>query len=718
MANITGSYTQQSSLPNGIKSFHPHPKSPWKLSEGLLDHMQVSLDTNGSCRSCEVLRTDPEYDFVLKCFMHHKPPGLGISKITALDNSSLTQLFESYLSIMNGEVDKFPPSWAIESLADQRKEAHKRWKALRDQFQPLEVELGNNNNNKPQLLSSRLAILPLFHGSDLKKCDSIGSTGFTYFGKQGGLHIGSTDPGIFGSGIYFTDSARYAAMYSPGSILLSFVSMRPPYPVVSDTAVLEDECSDMKKLQSMGAYRDYNAHFIPVQARNDTTLNYYPSLRGHSPTWDEFVVFHASQALPRFRIEMSAELLKNPDEPFSFESALKACQEGNDLLSKWIQDDPTRLTQKTEAEDTWLHIAARYGRDKLVTFLLKDNTLLNLTTVNGWNAFHFAAAGGHIEVARLLLERKPDFINTETPRGAFPIHLAAENGHLDFMQFLHDCDKKLASQLSTIGGWSILHFAAFIGDLSCLQWAFKKTNKNLCDTDGNNALHLAAERGNTQATTFLLDKDSLLFKKLKDQKNHSGHTPLLSAAHHNQVSTLKLLLKHKVNIKDVDTDGYMPIHWVCKRGSLEGLEALIAHKSPLDPKGLYGRTPLHMASFNGRHPLALKLLEMGVDVNAQTDQDDACKTPLHDAVIHNDFNMVQTLLANAKIDVNLRDIQGHTPLWHAVYNGDIRTILILMQHPSYRKPLEEDDPNSIAELYKLKTLGDPTVVAKTLKDNS
>ncbi|NGX38567.1 MAG: hypothetical protein K1000chlam2_01741 [Chlamydiae bacterium] len=40
------------------------------------------------------------------------------------------------------------------------------------------------------------------------------------------------------------------------------------------------------------------------------------------------------------------------------------------------------------------------------------------------------------------------------------------------------------------------------------------------------------------------------------------------------------------------------------------------------------------------------------------------------------------------------------------------------QHPSYRKPLKGDDLNSVIEPCKLKDLGDSTVVAKTLKDNS
>ncbi len=730
MAVITDPYTQQSPVPSNLQHALAHPKSPWKFSEALFTRLQnASKDATMSYHACEVLQSDPEYDFVMKYFMHSKPEGLGITKITALYNPNLTNIFENYLPIISNETSKFPPSWKSETLVDQRKQVHKRWKQLRNQFQPLEVSQGMQITN----LSDRIAVLPLFHGTDLSKCDSIAETGFTYFGKHGGAHIGSNDMGYYGSGIYFNDSARYAAMYYPESILLAFVSMRPPYPVVSDQLDLETTHTDMKILEAKGAYRDYNAHFIPVEAINDTSLNYYPTLKGHLPAWDEYVVFHSSQALPSFRIELGAELLKDPNTPYSLESGVKACQEGNDLIIKWIQEDRSRLTEKTAKGETWLHIASQFGREKLVAFFLKDNTLLNLTTTDGLNAFHYAAAHGHVEVGKLLLSRKSSFATTSIPRGLYPIHLAAENGQLGFMEFLEKTDKTLLLQLTTKGGWTILHFAALIGDLPCLKWAIKKIDKKKLwkvDGDGSNALHLAAERGNKEATFFLLKKDSP-FRKLKEQKNNDslsnildggGFTPLLFAAYHNQFTTLKLLLENGAKIKATDRDGYMAIHWASKRGSLKGLQTLIDYKSPIDSRGLYGRTPLHMASFNGRHSLAQLLLEKGADINAQTTTEDSCKTPLHDAVICNDRNMVQILIASEQINVNIRDMRDHTPLWNAVvYNGNIEIILDLMRHPSYQRSIEDTDPNSIAELCKVESKQNQEnrdLVVKTLKENS
>ena len=124
----------------------------------------------------------------------------------------------------------------------------------------------------------------------------------------------STDIGYFGSGIYFTNSARYAAMYADGHLLLSWVSMREPYPVVND-APHPNKGSDMKKLAGQGHYQNYNAHYIPVASikpHKPDCMEYYPCYQNQVPAWDEFVVFDKSQALPRFWIELGVDTPQHP----------------------------------------------------------------------------------------------------------------------------------------------------------------------------------------------------------------------------------------------------------------------------------------------------------------------------------------------------------------------------------------------------------------------
>ena len=105
-------------------------------------------------------------------------------------------------------------------------------------------------------------------------------------------------------------------------MMLSWVSMREPFPVVGDGAH-----EDMQTLRAKGAYKQYNAHYVPVVPKivrpnslqdlataalaptsNDPNCPYYfPCSVGEAPYCAEVVVFNESQTLPRFWIELCPE---------------------------------------------------------------------------------------------------------------------------------------------------------------------------------------------------------------------------------------------------------------------------------------------------------------------------------------------------------------------------------------------------------------------------
>src|SRR5262249_22177399 len=148
-------------------------------------------------------------------FLHQKPAGYGIRKIKCIHNPNLTITFVSSLQNIDQEAAKplFSPKWQEENLTPQRKHVIDRWQKLTAEFFPIEIQMHDRTDRV-----LRAKVLPLWHGSTEEKCVSICSTGFTYFGKVD--YKQSTDFGYFGSGIYFTDSARYATMYSNGHLLL------------------------------------------------------------------------------------------------------------------------------------------------------------------------------------------------------------------------------------------------------------------------------------------------------------------------------------------------------------------------------------------------------------------------------------------------------------------------------------------------------------------
>jgi hypothetical protein len=302
-------------FPSDLKSLLPNPRTPWNVSSLLFNRIQAQ-PADQPFRLCEVLNTDPEFNFILKYFESQKSAGYSIKRIVCIHNPDHTQVFEGTLKNQDRESNNpvFAPKGKEEEPRSDRARVITRWEAQVSQFSPVEIKSANSRQTD---LCYKAKVLPLWHGSSELVCKSVCSSGFTSFGKhhffdenatKGGNK--STDKGYFGSGIYFTNSAQYATMYSSeGHLLLSWVSMREPYPVVNDKPHPQ-KGSDMIKLGGKQHYQNYNAHYIPVASirpQDPKCLEYYPCYKDHPPAWDEFVVFYPSQTLPRFWIELGLD---------------------------------------------------------------------------------------------------------------------------------------------------------------------------------------------------------------------------------------------------------------------------------------------------------------------------------------------------------------------------------------------------------------------------
>jgi TPR repeat protein len=377
-------------------AYHPNPQTPWNFSEPLFERVQ-NYTSDKSFKLCEVLPADPDLQFILKYFEQQKPAGYGIKRVVCIHNHEHTLMFESTLKNMEREASNpiFIPKGKAEEPQAERARVVARWESQAAQFSPVEIKSLSSRGTDT---CSKVKVFPLWHGSTKAVCQSICWSGFTSFGKhhyfdenatKGGTK--STDKGYFGSGIYFTNSARYATMYSSGGhLLLAWVSMREPYPVVNDKPHPQ-KGSDMLKLEGRMHYQNYNAHFIPVASirpQDPKCLEYYPCFKDQQPAWDEFVVFYPAQALPRFWVELGTDFPKvMPSDLGTTGEFLSLLL---NLLSKLeIQQHP-ELVQKLQAkadlllgqaETTSLGIEDQRFF-KLAKRLLLEGEKLNTATVN------------------------------------------------------------------------------------------------------------------------------------------------------------------------------------------------------------------------------------------------------------------------------------------------------------------------------------------------
>ncbi len=294
--------------------------SPWMLSDSLFHKVRAPSAQKNLHHECEVLPSDPEWDFVHSYFFQYASLTYSIKRVFCVHNPLQTEQFEASLVTMDGEAQNpfFSPKWPEEDPTGCRAKVVARWRESANAFSPVVVVRAGTRKET----LSHVFIFPYWHGSNQEKVQFICDTGFAYFGKhsylQGAGDRGpSTDVGFFGSGIYFTNSARYAAdIYSSGRLLLAWVSMRSPYPVIEEEA--PDAPSDRDKLQGGPAFENYDAHYVPIIAMNTSNPvcpAYTPCRKDQVPMWDEIVVFHKSQTLPRFYVELMVTLPTTPISP-------------------------------------------------------------------------------------------------------------------------------------------------------------------------------------------------------------------------------------------------------------------------------------------------------------------------------------------------------------------------------------------------------------------
>ncbi len=315
-----------------------------------------------------------------------------------------------------------------------------------------------------------------------------------------------------------------------------------------------------------------------------------------------------------------------------------------------------------------IHDAAGNGDLEKVKALLKDNPNLVFSKDNGGETpLHWAADGGHKDVAELLLANKAE-VNAIDNNGRTPLHYAAENGDAGMTKLLLD----------------------------------HKADANAKDKNGKTPLHVAR---NSDVAELLLDN-----KADVNSKDKSGNTPLHTA--NNDFGVAHLLRQHggvdlfgdfclyvesgnlveiKALLKDYpdlisskDDSGARPLHWAAITSHKDAAELLLANKANVNAKDNAGKTPLYVAAsqgyggfvgaFEGREDVAELLITSGADVNAK---DDAGETPLS-AAADSGFKYVAELLLANKADVNAKTAKGETALFKAVSGGykDVAELLL------------------------------------------
>ena len=183
----------------------------------------------------------------------------------------------------------------------------------------------------------------------------------------------------------------------------------------------------------------------------------------------------------------------------------RSAQSGNDELFGFIADKGTDVFLKTKGGQNCLHIASLSGDLNLCNILIdKYKFDVHMTDNRGWRALHFSAQSGKYKNVKLFADKKTD-IYLKTKEGVNCLHIAAAHGHLNLCKTLieeHTFDVHICDEY----GWTALHYSVKNGNYEMIKFFIDMgSDIYLKVNDGSNCLHIAALHGHFNLSKMLLD---------------------------------------------------------------------------------------------------------------------------------------------------------------------------------------------------------------------
>ncbi|XP_067005843.2 transient receptor potential cation channel protein painless [Anabrus simplex] len=361
---------------------------------------------------------------------------------------------------------------------------------------------------------------------------------------------------------------------------------------------------------------------------------------------------------------------------------------------------------------TALEIACQHkDREKFVKLLL-TKVKPNVNTIVP-EPIHYAAASGATKTLQLLLSDKKVKVNAEDSRGRTALHYAAK--HFETDDDSHEQCIKLLMMHPNIdinkpsGFWyTPIHEAAN----SCKQAVVAMLNYARQELD----LDRYRASGRTARETI-----EMKYPELKDilplqtgilSQESDPHIQLINALRNKYTDLFRFLLIQQnsdgKNLLDPNHWYSRPLNATClelacrEPGSKVFVETLLeAGANPNIVNRVNGKSPIHVAVESGNVEALEVLLKCGaVDVNAT---DNLGKTVLHYTVSRDlecDNRCLETLLNSSRIDINLQDCGGFTPVMLAVEMSNRKALELILNQSLHNvdfdtAPVEYDTPRTL-----------------------
>ena len=259
---------------------------------------------------------------------------------------------------------------------------------------------------------------------------------------------------------------------------------------------------------------------------------------------------------------------------------------------------------------------------------------------------HYAAARNMHGIATFLIAERSQDVNARGfDRKETPLHVSSRRGHVEIARVL--LERGADREARDKNDWNPLEVASNIGRVELVQVLLEYgTDPNARDAKGRTPLYMASDCGTPAVVRVLLKHGADAKAQNKDNKT------ALHQVEGEEVT--RLLLDHGADANALDIDNRTPLHCVSEDGQVGAARVLLEHGVDANARDANNMTPLHLASdpkyrfrVEGCLEVARLLLQYDSDINAR---DDEGRTPFMRATAKQYHKMMQLLLEHGAED--------------------------------------------------------------------
>ena len=171
-------------------------------------------------------------------------------------------------------------------------------------------------------------------------------------------------------------------------------------------------------------------------------------------------------------------------------------------VQKMLDENPALLNARGPWGWTPLQRAIYFNHSNIVIFLISKGADVNLVTLDGETALHWALKCGHSELAELLI-RSDAVGDIEDKWGITPLQLTVENGFTEICQMLAARGVNLTLKEKHYGR-TTLHLAAIHGHLDIAKMLIDRgLSSDAIDRYGKSPFYYALKYGNKKIANLL-----------------------------------------------------------------------------------------------------------------------------------------------------------------------------------------------------------------------